>query len=242
MPYAKAPIKEALFDIRIDKLKIEKVEDLKDFEQFVKESYPKSAIKNQFKGGIKITKDKAEHEPTVKGIQGYIFSNESKTRLMQIEETRFTYNVLDPYETWDIHFEEFWKYWSIYRDKFQPNNVVSIATKFTNRIKLQLPFDDFDEYMTCMPPIPKTLPQVLQALFMQVQVPMQASSKNVTITQTMEPINKDVLPFILDITVHESFDTDKDFDSFKGEFQEMREIKNKVFEDCITDKTRNLFI
>ncbi len=76
---------------------------------------------------------------------------------------------------------------------------------------------------------------------MQIQVPCKDAFRNVIITETIEPIDNSLLPFILDIDVFQELNVENSNDSLRHNFSEIRNIKNEIFENCITDKTRHLF-
>ena len=65
--------------------------------------------------------------------------------------------------------------------------------------------------------------------------------RNIILTETIEPFDDSVLPFILDIDVFQELNVDKSIEHLTINFNEMRLIKNEIFENCITDKTRQLF-
>jgi uncharacterized protein (TIGR04255 family) len=92
-----------------------------------------------------------------------------------------------------------------------------------------------------MPPIPDCLPQSFSNFFMQIQVPGKDKYRNVVITETIEPISNSILPFILDIDVFQDLNIKNSIESLTLNFSEIRSVKNEIFENCITDKTRNLF-
>ena len=92
-----------------------------------------------------------------------------------------------------------------------------------------------------MPPIPNCLPQTFATFFMQIQVPCNDSYRNVIITETIEPFTDSKLPFILDIDVFQELNVQNSTESIIANFDELRKVKNEIFESCITDKTRNLF-
>ena len=124
---------------------------------------------------------------------------------------------------------------------FAPNIVTRIATRFINKINIPLPFEDLQDYILNMPPIPKCLPQNYSTFFMQIQVPCSEPLRNVIITEAIEPVIDSQLPFILDIDVYQWLNVQNSSESILTTFSELREVKNEIFENCITNKTRDLF-
>ena len=85
-----------------------------------------------------------------------------------------------------------------------------------------------------MPPIPKGLPQIFNSFFMQLQVPCSDNLRNAIITETMEPATENILPFILDIDVFQ--ERGLSYTNLVENFNQIRLIKNEVFENCISQK------
>ena len=239
MKYANAPIKEALFDIRVSDLDITDVHDLKRMTEFLKPDFPLSSHRRSVTVDVtdssKVTsKAKAE-------LLGFIFASKDSTNQVQIRVDGCTLNIVNSYDQWDRHFETFMRVWNEYQSLFKPKSVVRIATRFINRIELPLPISSFQDYITNIPPIPKCLPQEIGRFFMQTQVPCNDRSKQVIITETIESQSEKTLPFILDIDVFQNGYEHIDQTKIAEDFGIMRTIKNEVFECCITDSTRKLF-
>lgn len=241
MNYPKAPIREAVFDIRIDRLNINDVNELLSFKDIVSKDFPVEKKRHDITGMFQFSIDKPIESKTHSDLTGFIFLSEDHARQIQVRIDGFTLNVLKPYENWETHFEVFLKYWNVYNEKFKPNNITRIATRYINRIEIPLPFNNFQEYVLNMPPIPKCLPQTFANFFMQIQVPFQDDFRQVVITETIEPMDNSTLPFILDIDVFQELKLNNTIESLTQNFSEIRKIKNEIFENCITDKTRELF-
>lgn len=238
MVYSKAPIQEAIFDIRIDRLTITKVEELLAFKKIVEEEFP--IEKRQLTNLFHFSSEKSEAKTHINQT-GFVFITPDQTRHVQVRMDGFTLNVLSPYEKWEIHFEKFIRLWEKYNELFSPNDIIRIASRFINKINLPLPIEDFKQYVLNVPSIPQCLPQKISNFFMQTQV-----SKNeniyVIITEALEAETNNELPFIIDIDVFQEKNLSKDIKSLISNFNEIRKTKNEVFENCITEKTRKLFL
>ena len=241
MNYPIAPIREAVFDIRVDRLNINDVNELLSFKEIVSKDFPIEKKRHNITGMFQFSPDKPIESKSHSDLTGFIFLSGDNSRQLQVRIDGFTLNILKPYEDWETHFEIFMNYWAIYNDMFKPNNVTRIATRFINRIEIPLPFDSFQEYVLNMPPIPNCLPQTFSNFFMQIQVPCKDEFRNAVITETIEPIEDSVLPFILDIDVFQELNVSNSIESLTHNFSEIRIIKNEIFDNCITDKTRKLF-
>jgi uncharacterized protein (TIGR04255 family) len=240
MNYAKAPIREAVLDIKVDRLNINDVNDLLSVKDIISKEFPIEKKRHNITGMFQFSPGKAIESKSHSDLTGFIFLSEDNTRQLQVRIDGFTLNILKPYENWEKHFEIFMKYWSVYNDSFKPKNVTRIATRFINRIEIPIPFDSFQDYVSNMPPIPNCLPQTFSNFFMQIQVPCKDDFRNAVITETIEPIENSILPFILDIDVFQELNVHNSIENLTSNFIEIRKIKNEIFENCITDKTRKL--
>jgi uncharacterized protein (TIGR04255 family) len=143
MIYPNAPIREAVFDIRVDRLNINDVNELLGIKELMFDDFPIEKKRHDITGMFQFSPEKPIESKTYSDLTGFVFLSEDNTRQLQVRIDGFTLNVLKPYENWETHFDVFIKYWSAYNDRFKPNNVIRIATRFINRIELPLPFDDF---------------------------------------------------------------------------------------------------
>ena len=242
MNYPNAPIKEAIFDIRVESLTgIHSANDLQRISEHLLKDFPEERKSHSFSGQLQLEPGKEAKSQTVNHLNGFVYLTQDKTRQVQVRLDGFTMNVLKPYESWESHFERFLELWKIYDKEFGPVKINRIATRFINRISLPLPLDDFQTYISNMPPIPSCLPQTFTNFFLQVQVPCNDQLSHAIITETIEKPSKDSLPFILDIDVFQDQKLKNSDDFIEKSFAKLRNIKNEIFEDCITDKSRALF-
>jgi|JI10StandDraft_1071094.scaffolds.fasta_scaffold22118_11 uncharacterized protein (TIGR04255 family) len=241
MPYPKAPIQEAIFDVRVDRLAIANTEELSSFHEEVKADFPTQKKRHNLTSSIKFTAEASPLTDAKADLIGYVFINADETRQIQTRIDGFTYNVVKTYEHWDKHFAEFLKLWTLYDSLFNPTIVLRIATRYINRINLPVPFTSFQDFITNIPPVPKSLPQTFNNFFMQTQTPCSDNLRHAIITETLDQPGDRVLPFILDIDVFQEQNIQKTETSFNENFSAIRKIKNDIFESCITEKARELF-
>jgi uncharacterized protein (TIGR04255 family) len=241
MDYNKAPIKEAVLDIKVDRLNISDINELIGLQEIVAQDFPEVKKKHNIIGSFHLSTDKPIQGKSHSDLSGFIFLSRDNYRQLQVGIDGFTLNILKPYESWESHFDLFMKYWADYNNKFRPSNILKIAVRYINRIEIPFPLDNFQDYITNMPPIPDCLPQSFSNFIMQIQVPCNDGFRSAVITETIEPIENEVLPFILDIGVSQDLNVNNSFESLVKNFSEIRSIKNEIFENCITEKTRNLF-
>lgn len=236
MKYPNAPIREAIFDIRIKQLEHKSYDDFSTFQKKISSLYVNERKLNIFEKTFTLESDKMPESNSI--FRGVIYSNKGNNRQVQFRIDGFTLNYLAPYSNWEEFKNEAFEFWKIYSNHFENIQVERIALRYINRIELPLSFNGFEEYLNYIPQIPEVLPKKFSAFFSQIVVPIEDENITSIITNTLETQTEEIVPFILDIDVYkEVFNGIWDF----KEFEYLREIKNSIFESSITDKARFLF-
>lgn len=237
--YTKAPITEALIDLRVQ-LPAER--GLADLEQVhVREAnfYP------QKRSLVTVhAKIRAGREASAQADQeqhGIILESQDKRHICQLQLGGFTLSRLAPYETWESLRTEARRLWNIYREIAQPTKVTRIAVRYVNRLDLPLPLKDFRDFFRTVPEVSPALPQGLSGLFMQLQIPQSDISCMLILNETLvPPARAEVVSVVLDIDLFRQESLPPDDEEVWGLFEVLHARKNEVFEACITDRTREL--
>lgn len=242
MNYPNPPIREAVFDIRVEPINIDDEKGVKEFRKNVKNNFPDEKILHKYIGMFEFSPDGPKDSQSTRTLAGKIFLTKDETRQIQIRSDGLTLNVLKPYEKWEVHFEQFFKLWQLYQKLFKPKKIERIATRFINKIEIPFPVKDFDEYITIAPKIPTGLPQAYLSFFVQLEVPFDdVNGRMARITETIEAEVDSKLPLIIDVDVFQIGNLDNTTENIRANFIELRKAKNSIFESCITDKTREMF-
>jgi uncharacterized protein (TIGR04255 family) len=240
--FPNAPINEALLDIRAKLPPEVDLPQLATFQEGIRERYPDRSERSTWQAGLELkpTGDVKVHPP-IGGPNGYLFKGPDGRRLVQARLDGFTFNWLKPYDTWQTFRDEAKELWKRYLDIATPLGVSRIALRYINQLNIPLPMKDFKDYIRTTPEIAPGLPQGLQNFFMRLEIPDADSGRVTIVTQTMAPPKEDSLPLIFDIDViHEQA-----FDARSPEiweaFEQLRDLKNRIFFLSITDKAQDLF-
>lgn len=236
----KAPITEALIDIRV-KLPAGKNDpiQIRSLREKIKDQFPQEKEIRHFE--MEFQSGPPPEQKTKSSHIGYRYDSSDGHRVLQAKIDGFTFSRLRPYENWENLREEAKSMWELYCRVLQPEAVVRVATRYINEIVIPGPLIDFDHYLTTCPPIPRTLPQALAGFFTRIVVPHKEKKVDVIITQAFEPGgNPERISVILDIDVinRESLQMN---DDIWGTVDSLRDIKNQVFFESITERTAELF-
>ena len=236
-----APIKEALIDIRGTPAGVFEFNLDNDIYKEVMRGYPKKEEISFNQIGIQINQNKPVQTITQQAPYGYRFTSSDDKQIVQFKKDGFTFSRLEPYKTWEQMRDSAKILWNLY-SSINPLQVVSrVATRYINVIKLPLPFSDFDEYLTASPQIPSTLPQSVSGFFTRTIINEPQQGISCIITQAMEGQDKEHLSITLDIDVIKIEQFAPDSDQIWYTLENIREFKNKVFFEYVTEKCLELF-
>lgn len=240
MTYPNAPIVEAVLDVQISDSIIIDPSIFEDFAKNNLKEYPISNKKFNVQFEIKNNKGKETNFNKSQNLLGYLFSNIQNNRTIQFRLDGFSYNMLRPYSNW----EDFSKNGLLYLEKYlelvKPNHIVRIGLRYINRFDFPLEDYDYSKYIKYLPPIPNNLSKKYNNLFWQMEIPSEDKISNARITQTFESIKKNTASFIIDIDVYQNNLIELGED-LKSKFECLRNLKNDVFEDLITEECKELF-
>lgn len=245
--FPRAPITEAMLDIRIEPLKSDAIGTLAALGKRVEDRYPTRNERYAVSGGFQIqnkigAKPSLDLKPSEAAVDGYIHKTIEGKSIFQARLDGFTYNLLKPYSKWSDFSSEAKRLWDIYREALAPETkVVRLGLRYINRIELPLPFDDFSEYFNTVPVIASKLPQELAHFFMQLVIPDGETGAYAVVNETMERPSGTKLPFILDIDAAKDVILDCKSSKVWEIYEELHDFKNRVFMESITDKTKELF-
>ncbi len=238
--YTKAPITEALIDLRLDIDSEAGLSSLNNFGISIQAEYPKKGEMFSIENQIHIDQGETSLASN-QTIFGYRFASPDDRQIVQARLDGFSFSRLAPYEKWEVFRDEARRLWDIYQAATNSKTVVRVAVRYINRLDLPLPLDDLKEYLLTAPEISPKLSQGLSDYFMQLQIPQEDVGATLVLTEASIPPFKDnLLSVLLDIDLFSNVN----FSSIKDDHWRLLEAfrirKNEIFEGCITDKTREL--
>jgi uncharacterized protein (TIGR04255 family) len=242
MHYNKAPITEALIDIRAELSPAVKFEDLDGFRKQVAGDYPREETRNLGQGILQFgpsVQASAQQKPW-----GLMFRNDSNTQVVQARLDGFTFSRLEPYEDFEHLRDEARRLWDIYRKLVQPTRVLRIAVRYINQLNLPGTRVEPQDYLKTFPHLSEDVPNELRdfgPFLMSLQVPQPDLKGLLIINEAGTPPKKpDTVSIIVDLDLSINNPEIESEEHMWTLFQKLRERKNLYFEACITDKTREL--
>jgi len=242
--FPKPPITEALIDIRVELPSETTLEILKNYHEPVKEMFPEKKERFTWAGEIEFDKEKAPKVTSVEGgINGFLFMSEQDHKIVQARLDGFTFNKLKPYKNWDSLSEEAKILWETYIKLAKPKRVTRIAVRYINKIYLPIESGEvkLEQFFNTYPEFSPDIPYKLDNYFMRLFFHDPDIGAKAIVNQTIEKVEKDAVPFILDIDVFLEINTDPEDKKIWENFSLLRNFKNTIFHKSITDKTKEFF-
>lgn len=240
---SKTPITEAIIDLRVKLPPDFEVIQFSKLKEKLHERYPKMVEYSSTQAGIGIMTGKQPGQFTKDmDPQGFFFKSEDECNVAQFRVDGFTFNRLKPYTTWDKIFSEASQLWDLYKETSSPERITRIAVRYTNHLRIPLPIRRLSQYLTAPPAIPDNVPNSVSSFLTRVVIDDQETGLTANITQALEK-NTDPqnIMIILDIDVYKQEDFEIGEERVWPIFNELRNMKNRIFFGSITEETIRIF-
>jgi len=236
-----APITEGLIEIRVvPSQEITGALQIEPLYESLKDQYPDKKLQQEFR--LEILSGHPYQEKKESRFIGYKLTSQDERQVVQAWLDRMTCSRLKPYETWENLLGATQSVWEKYAKVVRPETITRVATRFINTIEIPLPFGDFNEFLTSSPSMPPKLPQALSSFFTRVVIPEPKTGAIAIVTQSLESaVSPSVAPILLDIDVfvERQFESPEEVWAMLGK---LREIKNLIFFESVTDKALEPYV
>lgn len=239
-PYARAPITEALIDIRVsipDEITVAELARVNIGEET---GYPKRRNRFAIEGQIAVGEQvgTAASQTHV----GYDFVSSDERQIVQVRSDGFTFSRLAPYDRWETFKTEAHRLWELYLDVAGSVDIGRIAVRYINRLDLPLPMDDFKDYLRTVPEVSPELPQGLSGFLMQLAIPQEDIGALLLLNEALlPPPDANIASVLLDIDLFRESKAPVGEEELWNTLDQFRHRKNEVFEACVTERARKLF-
>jgi len=237
----KAPITEALIDIRV-KLRAEiDIKNVNSIHEPIKKEYPEkqeqriSQIQFELKVGEELVK------PVSSKMIGYRYISADKRQIFQARLDGFTFSRLHPYINWEELRNEAHRLWLLYKNITQPDLITRVALRYINNLSIPLPIRDFSDYLTAPPVVPEELPQGVISFLTRIVIHEPSIGANAIITQALEPGVVEIAPVILDIDVSKFRPEGIEEKDVWNTLEKLRHFKNQIFFGSITSRLKEMY-
>lgn len=237
-----APIVEAIIDFRVRLAPAFDVAGFASLKEPLLVDYPIVQERRAFEAGVGVAGKQVQQMFEDKGLLGYLFRSGDEKNVAQFRRDGFTFSRLKPYTEWETVRGEAKRLWELYRAAASPEIVTRIAVRYINQLSIPLPVNDFADYLTAPPTLPKTLPQDLRQFMTRAVVCDAATDIWANITQALpQSTRPNEVTIIFDIDVYKQRESGFEESSIWPMLEQLRTLKNRIFFDSISEKTARLF-
>lgn len=241
MRYARAPITEAVIELRFakpfEKSVVEKAG------RRLREEYVYLDNEQVVQLKVAIAAQKSEVASSWAGVK---LSSSDRADSIFFRQTSFVCSRLAPYTGWDDFFGRTVRGWQVWRKAAGPTLLSRIGVRYVNRIDIPLNEQRLvriEDYLNVVAKSPDDLGQALTSYTMQVVRPLGVEDCVLALNSgTVEPALIGFVSLALDLDVFREVDLPQRDEDLWDLLNRIRVHKNRIFESCITDQTRALFI
>jgi uncharacterized protein (TIGR04255 family) len=239
MPYRRAPITEAVIELRfaqtIDSETVQKAVRRVRSEYTFEE--PETGISAQ----LDMAAQKAEFQHAWSGVK---LSSLERTDLSMFRTNGFACSRLAPYLGWEAFQPRATRDWDALRATTGPLALARIGVRYINRIDVPVATDvgiRVEDYLNVGPRSPE-VDEPITGFTVQIVRPLGVDDCGVILNSaTVESPLIGFASFLLDLDVYREKDLPRRDDELWALIERMRHHKNRVFESCITDQARTIF-
>lgn len=240
----KAPVKEAIVDIRIaptsqiDPAKLHALHKL-----FVAE-YPDAQARNKIAGVFSFAAkpgEKSAAEIKDDGIDGYVFRSADKLNIVQMRLDGFSYSRLAPYTKWSEIQAEASRLWDIYAKAAGTFAVTRVAMRYINLLPIEGSLNDLNKFIEKPPVMPAALESKLFGYLEQNFLNDTHDGFQAILIQAVQPpVPPTAFEYILDIDVF--LQSPKiPIEAVWGTLEKLRDYKNRIFFNTLKKETWERF-
>lgn len=234
----KAPITEALVDIRVKLPPSVDLSTLESAHVLFSEGYPQRRERIRMETNIDPKRGESQ---TKSFVDGFMYTSTNNKQVVQVRLDGFTFSRLKPYDAWESLRTEAYRLWGLYRGKASPELITRVALRYINRLEIPLPIQELGDYLTAPPTVPRNLPQEFISFLARNVIRDKSLEVTAIITQWFEPVSSsEFASILLDIDVFKEANFNVDADDAWETVDKLRDLKNKIFFESITEKTIEL--
>ena len=232
--FSRAPITEAVIDIRVRLVDGANVEALVNLSPSIADEYPTRETLHIFQGEFEISSGTvAQAKGRDLGVQGYRFVSAKRTAVVQFRLDGFTFSRLRPYTDWLQVLAEAQRLWSCYVAVAPVEALLRLAVRYINNFSIP-PGARPGDYLVQPPVLPPGIDHgVVKAALSRVLATDRDTRSNCLVTQALERTADDGISVVLDIDAHKPVNLGPTVD-FWAEFQQLHDVKNRIFFSSIT--------
>ena len=238
--YENAPIILSIIQFRYSKIESFDIKIVKNLANKFKSEFP--IINERFVHSI-VVNNGGNSETSVsiedKQFDGIQIMSKNRQEIFTITETKFTFQSHEKYTGWENFRNKAFKFWNIFNQLFNVNELNGISLRYVNKINLPLDLKQTNKYFTTYLKDDKNSFSIGNFQFKFTSFERENNFK-INISHLLDAPLEDSVPYIFDIDVLYNEKMKSDDESVLNLFEKIRNKKNELFNNGITEETKKL--
>jgi uncharacterized protein (TIGR04255 family) len=233
--FPNAPVEEAIITIRVPRID-DLSEGVERLTRALEDRYPVVEASGP-------TDEGDPEDPSNPGGTAYRFLSADRQQAVQVTVTTFSFHRLRPYTRWEHFVTDARQAWEFFVGTFSPVSVQDVQLRFVNQFELPVPAADWADYLLIHPNLPSAVDTGLTSYFMSLNLADRSVPATAIVTQTTTLAGHDqAIDVTYDIDTRSRFVPDSaKKDQLWEILERLREYKNRLFFEGLTERTKELF-
>lgn len=235
-----APIREAVLDVRIPRTGVAPLDALRELAGSLS-GFANVDAQFQFESGIQWSGsgEVSRHDRTEP--LGFRAVSEDETRVVQFRLDGFSYSRLRPYTSWEEIRDEARPLLERYVETVGSRDGIRLALRYINHLRLPYPTEDLKKFVLGLPDPPEGWPAAVESFLYRITL-ADDSGASVHVTHALvDDVDESRIGVIFDIDAFREGRFTVGDDAFWRTFEELRDLKNRIFFRGITDRTVEMY-
>lgn len=174
--------------------------------------------------------------------RGYSFRSDDGLQVVRVTRRGLSFHRLKPYVDW-AHFEGAVRFvWREFVNYYGPDYVSRLRVRYLNRIEVPVGFTRWEEFLKLYPLVPDPIDTGMSGYLMRLVLQDESVPAVAHITHAVEAeLGLPYFPMIFDIDVRREGDISATAPALWEAIQAMREYKDRLFFESITEEMKELF-
>ena len=174
-------------------------------------------------------------------LQAVLYPSANGSSLVGLGTGHVSVHALAPYPSWETFLERIEAAVAAYTEVVTPTSISQVAVRYIDRVKLPGGVESLADYFVGIPARPETMPAKLAAFHVVLQAVDEDGTLALLTLSTAVP-DADQRPIILyDLNLVRGLPAATPIAGWRGQVEDLHARQRDIFEDSITDKTRELF-
>lgn len=229
---ANPPVEEAIITVRLSRLLPS--QPLEALYNAVSVAYP--IVERVAGDGV----ERPATDPS-QAVGGFRLFSHDRQQVIQVNPQAFSFHRLRPYDRWQSFVQAAYAAWRAFLPIAGPLVINEVQLRFVNVFHLPMPFQSWSEYLAMRPEVPRPVDTGLVSYTMSLNLTDPNVPAAGLVTQTTQTVSTDIVQVVFDIVTRTAFVGNITEEQLWRTIESLREYKNRLFFEGITERAKELF-